>query len=145
MDCKTFTNNILRLRDEELNLEEERNAEDHIQGCVKCRNLYNEVSRTYNLIAVEKQLSVNPFFYHSLKTKLENKQETRTIRLMLNLLKPIAVAASIGFGILIGNGEQNLLLTQDNDFELVSESLSPTLSIDYSIWTTLNDEYGSEN
>ena len=61
------------------------------------------------------------------------------------VLKPLAVAASIALGIMIGKGELDILTNQENDIELASENISLVMPADYSVWATINEDDGSEN
>jgi hypothetical protein len=61
------------------------------------------------------------------------------------VLKPLAIAASIALGIMIGNGEIDVLNITVDDTEIISENFTPVLPADYSLWITMNDDNGSEN
>ena len=106
---------------------------------------YENVASTYKIIALENQMEANPFFYHKLKTKLDTWEESRVINIFSTILKPLAVAASIALGIMIGNGELNVLNISTDDTEIISESFTPVLPADYSLWITMNEDNGSEN
>jgi hypothetical protein len=145
MNCDKILNNILFYLDNELVEEDIVRFESHLHECPQCKDLYDNVVSTYNIIGEENQLEVNPFFYHKLKTKLEAKKEGSAIKIFTTLLKPIAIAASVTLGILIGNGELDLLNTTDNEMDLASEGFAPLLPADYSLWITMNEDNGSEN
>ena len=145
MNCNKILNNILFYLDKELVEAERIEFESHLQECTECRDLYDNVASAYNIIAAENQISVNPFFYHKLKTRLETKEESRVITIFTAVLKPMAIAASIALGIFIGNGELDLLNIPDNEIELAAESFTPVLPADYSLWITMNEDDGSEN
>ena len=145
MDCDKILNNILFYLDNELVETERVEFESHLHECPECKTLFNNVAATYKIITVENQVEVNPFFYHKLKTKLETKQKSRVISIFSTILKPIAIAASVTLGIMIGNGELDVLNTPDNEIELASESFTPVLPADYSLWITMNEDNGSEN
>ena len=145
MDCNKILNNILFFLDHELIEAERIEFESHLDECPECKVLYDNVASTYNIILAENQVDVSPFFYHKLKTKLETKEESRVINIFTAVLKPIAIAASIALGIIIGNGELDLLNIPDNEIELATEDFTPVLPADYSIWITMNEDNGSEN
>lgn len=145
MDCDKILNNILFYLDKELVEAEKIQFEKHLHECPQCKALYENVASTYKVITAENQVEASPFFYHKLITKLETKEESRAINILSAVLKPIAIAASIALGILIGNGELDLLDIPDNEIELASESFTPVLPADYSLWMTMNEDNGSEN
>ena len=119
--------------------------EAHIHECPQCKPLYENVASTYKIIALENQMEANPFFYYKLKTKLDTWEESRVINIFSTILKPLAVAASIALGIMIGNGELNVLNISTDDTEIISKSFTPVLPADYSLWITMNEDNGSEN
>ena len=145
MDCNKILNNILFYLDNELNEAERIQFESHLHECPQCKAIYDNVTASYNIIAAENQVVVNPFFYHKLKSKLETTQESKVINIFTAILKPMAIAASIALGIFIGNGELDLLNLPDDDIELASENFTPVLPADYSLWITMNEDNGSEN
>ena len=145
MDCKIISNNILFYLDDELSEDVRIKFESHLEACPECTALYENVASTYKLIALETQMAASPFFYHKLKTKLETKEESRVINIFSTVLKPMAIAASIALGIIIGNGELDILNITVDDTEIISESFTPVLPADYSLWITMNEDDGSEN
>ena len=145
MDCNKISKNIIFYLDNELSEDGRIEFEAHIHECPQCMNLYENVASTYKLIAVENNIEANPFFYHKLKTRLETKEESSLINIFSTVLKPLAIAASIALGILIGNGELDILNITVDDTEIISESFTPVLPADYSLWITMNEDDGSEN
>ena len=145
MDCDKISNNIFFYLDKELSEDERLKFEAHLNECPQCKALYENVASTYKIIGLENQLAANPFFYHKLKTKLETKEESRVINIFSTVLKPLAIAASIVLGIMIGNGELDILNITVDDKEIISENFTPVLPADYSLWVTMNEDNGSEN
>lgn len=145
MDCDKHRNNFLFYLDNELNEPERVSFEAHLNACIQCKALYENVASTYKLIAVENKIEASPFFYHKLKTKLAAKEEKQLINIFVTVLKPLAIAASIAFGIMIGNGELDLLDISVDDSEVASEDFTPILPADYSLWITMNEDNGSQN
>lgn len=145
MDCDKISNNIIFYLDNDLSEDGRVKFEAHIHECPQCKPLYENVAATYSIIALENQMEANPFFYHKLKTKLETKEESRVINIFSTVLKPLAIAASIALGIMIGNGELDILNITTDDTENISENFTPVLPADYSLWITMNEDNGSEN
>jgi hypothetical protein len=145
MDCDKISNNIFFYLDNELSEEGRIKFEAHLNECPQCNALYENVASTYKIIGLENQLAANPFFYHKLKTKLETKEESRVINIFSTVLKPLAIAASIALGIMIGNGELDVLNITVDDTEIISENFTPVLPADYSLWITMNEDNGNEN
>jgi len=145
MNCDKFSENILSYIDDELTIEQTSEYGEHLAKCSSCQHLLTEISATYQLIEVEKNLPKNPFFYHKLKTQLQSTNQEKANNIFMNVLKPLAVAASIALGIMIGNGELDILSNQENDINLASEEIGLIMPADYSVWTTINEDDGSEN
>lgn len=145
MDCNKTSINIFFYLDNELSKDERIKFKAHLNECPQCNALYENVASTYKIIGLENQLKANPFFYHKLKTKLETKEESRLINIFSTVLKPLAIAASIALGIIIGNGELDVLNIVVDDTEIISENFTPVLPADYSLWITMNEDNGSEN
>lgn len=145
MDCDKISNNIFFYLDNDLSEDGRIKYEAHLNACPQCKALYENVASTYKIIALENQMEANPFFYHKLKTKLETKEESRVINIFSTVLKPLAIAASITLGIMIGNGELDVLNLAEDDTEIISKNFTPVLPADYSLWITMNEDNGSEN
>jgi predicted anti-sigma-YlaC factor YlaD len=145
MDCKIIADNILFYIDKELDSELSKQFEEHLNNCAECKLLYQRIEGSYSKIELVKELNPNPFFYSRLITKLEKNKEKRTLQIFVNALKPLAIAASIGLGIIIGNGELDLLAEPEIEIELASDEFVPVLPSDYSVWITMNEENGNTN
>ena len=145
MDCNKILNNTLLYLDNELVEDDRVKFELHLKECSVCEAIYENIAATYKIIETDNLVEANPFFYHKLKMKLEAIDESRVITIFTTVLKPLAVAASITLGIIIGNGELDTLNISTDDSEIVSENFTPVLPADYSLWITMNDEDGSEN
>lgn len=145
MDCNKILNSALLYLDNELVEDDRVKFESHLKECAECEAIYENIAATYKIIETDNLVEANPFFYHKLKMKLEAKDESRVITIFTTVLKPLAIAASITLGIIIGNGELDTLNISTDDSEIVSENFTPVLPADYSLWITMNDEDGSEN
>ena len=145
MDDNKHIDNILFYLDNELGEQERLNFIAHLKECSQCMAIYEEVALTYKVIGVENKFEGSPFFYHQLKTRLEAKDDKQAVGIFSLVLKPLAIAASITLGIMIGNGELNLLNITLDDSEIASEEFTPVLPADYSLWVTMNEDNGSEN
>lgn len=143
MDCTKFTEFIIPYLDQEVDETTRIKFEQHLTDCASCTKLFENLKATYGVIEVERNLPANPFFYSKLLNKLEEPREAKVISLITAALKPIAVAASISLGILIGNGELDMTTTSDTELETLTEIIVPQTPSDYSVWITMNDNYGN--
>lgn len=116
--------------------------EDHINQCIECRELLVILSSTYKLVDVENKWSASPSFYPGLIEKKMKLKSIGVTSLAMKFIRPLAVAASISLGVIIGNGELDLLLEQNAELEL-TESFTPLSAEVYSVWALLNDDGGN--
>ena len=116
----------------------------HLSSCQNCTNILFEVKKTYAILAKPIRITTNSTFTEETIERL-NKKDAKVIQLFYQALKPIAVAASIGFGILIGNGELSVLSTSDSITETDNYIMSSTTPTDYSVWQSFNEEYGNQD
>lgn len=145
MNCNNFSENIFAYLENDLPPLKAEEFKLHLSKCVSCQKLYDNVTGTYKIIDIEKDIPDNPFFYHKLITRLSATKQEQTITVIMNVLKPLAVAASIALGIIIGNGELDILSNNDENIDLAAENISLVMPADYSVWSTINEGNGSEN
>ena len=142
MNCKTLPSKILFYLDLELDKSELQSFDAHLSQCISCKTIFNSIASTYKIIEIENHWTASPTFYTRLIEKYKSSSKPRSVSIVMNILKPLAVAASISMGILIGNGELEVILTQNTEAEL-AEGFAPSIAEDYSVWTLLNDEDGN--
>lgn len=144
MKCDFINENILDYLDDQLDPESRESFEDHLSQCHSCQNLVSEIRLTYQLVTEDRQLSIGESFVEDTISRL-HKKEARVIPMLSNVIKPIAVAASIALGIIIGNGELSVLSSNSIVSEEEQLSLSVATPSDYSVWQNLEEEYGNED
>ena len=98
----------------------------HIHNCASCSAQFAQLTATYRLIEQEKEMPVNPFFYTRVKARLEAEaQPKQLVTRLTQVLKPLAVAASIFIGLYIGSGEIAMLALEQDETEVGEEFLLP--------------------
>jgi anti-sigma factor RsiW len=145
MNCKTTLGNFIFYLDNELSAEDRVKFEAHLHNCSPCYQAFAAFSSSYQIIALENSFEVSQNFYFKLKAKLSAKGSDKPFILVTRVLKPLAIAASITLGIIIGNGELQLLSTPEAEIEMAADNLTPAIPADYSIWITMNEDNGNEN
>ena len=143
MNCEFINANILDYLDNQLGETDMHIFQNHLEECAQCRQLVNEIRQTYQFAQRPDDFHVSSSFINE-ATAAAFKQEARVVPMLYRVLKPIAVAASIGLGILIGNGEWAILYSESNINDDEAVAISTTSASDYSLWQTL-EEYGNEN
>ena len=144
MNCTNFLENIIPYLDDELTQTNASEFEKHLHDCLSCNTMFKNIANTYAIIDLEKNIPDNPFFYHTLISKLEVQKQDKPFHIIMQILKPLAVAASITLGIIIGNGELDVLGDENEGIELAVENINLVMPADYSVWSTLNEDNGSE-
>lgn len=144
MDCQFINENIIDYLEKELNPEDQMKLASHLESCPSCQHLVNEVRLTYQLAARPPAFQISEDFVDQTILRL-HKKEARIIPLVYQALKPIAVAASIGLGIMIGNGELSVLNSTGSNTLEDALVLSVSTPASYSVWQTLEEDYGSKD
>lgn len=144
MNCHFINEHLINYLDDQLDQSSRQEFTEHLNNCSACRDLVTEVGLTYKLVSEPQDIIVSEQFVDNTISRL-NKKEARIIPMFYNALKPIAVAASIALGIIIGNGELTIL---DNEI-ITGEDQEYTLSVaspsDYSVWQSFEEDYGNED
>ena len=144
MSCQFINDNIINFLEHKLGESDLDKFNSHLATCNSCQHVITEVQLTYHFAKKPVNFRISDDFVENTIARIK-KPETRVIDLVYNVLKPIAVAASIGLGILIGNGELSML---ENNIEYTEEEsivLSVAAPSDYSLWQSLDESYGNEN
>lgn len=143
MDCQFINDNIIAYLERQLSKSDAEIFDEHLTTCNTCQQLVAEVELTYQTARKPAEFQVRVNFVDETINKM-NKKEGRIIPLIYQALRPIAVAASIGLGILIGNGELVVLdsAEYDEDESLVVDITYPE---NYSVWQSLEEDYGNED
>ncbi|MBI9038110.1 MAG: zf-HC2 domain-containing protein [Bacteroidales bacterium] len=111
MKCSEVQKKIIFYIEKELKKTSSSEIESHLNQCMKCNFIFNEMNKTYSILNDVKQLNPNPFFYTRLNEKIkeiENKENKIIFRpSFVRIFQPIAVSfiliISLVLGIVIGN------------------------------------------
>ena len=142
MNCEFLHQNILHYLDKTLGKVEADSIEKHLTQCKSCAELLIEVSATYATTELDRTRSANSEFSINLMRSFRRMEDPTSLSIIPQILKPLAIAASISLGIIIGNTELDLILGQNEVIDL-SENFTPATAEDYSVWTLLEDEDGN--
>ena len=143
MDCQFINENLISYLEGALIPDDLDKFKAHLAQCDSCKRLVQEVGKTYLLAEKPADFSVNEDFAEQTLARWQ-QGESRLVPLY-RVLKPIAVAASIGLGILIGNGELSILNSNNNSTQDEALVMSVSAPTEYSVWQTFEEDYGSEN
>ncbi|MFZ4741682.1 MAG: zf-HC2 domain-containing protein [Bacteroidales bacterium] len=144
MNCKQVKNNVLFFIDNELSSEMTNSFELHIAECKHCKQLYNNVKSSVQIINTEKAQDDDFYFYIRLKQRMENKKYHSGIINFLpkRVLQPIAIICLLVFGTFAGINIGNQYST--NNINLTDEETRVSLLNSYSEETYIA-EVGNEN
>lgn len=143
MNCKNINDSLISYLEGSLEKSELKEFSSHIKSCDECYHVLNEVNKTYRLIDIKRKINVSDDFYQSTLSNLKKDKKTRIRNIFYNAVKPIAVAASIGLGILIGNGEliiQSSPIIEDTE---IGDLMTPSTPSAFSVWESLDIENGN--
>jgi predicted anti-sigma-YlaC factor YlaD len=132
MNCKQVENNVLFYIDNELSSEMTNSFELHIAECKHCKQLYNNVKTSIQIINTEKAQDDDFYFYSRLKQRMENKKYNSAIIKFLpnRVLQPIAIICLLVFGTFAGVNIGNKYNT--NNVSLTDEETRVSLLNSYS-------------
>lgn len=126
MNCKTAELLFIDYLDSALATEQAEGLTAHLKECAHCSTQIQQLKALYGLIAFEKEMPVNPFFYTRLKERLEAETGSNQFSIgLIRVLRPLAVAAGVLIGLYIGDGENAILKLEQNDAEVAEEVLLP--------------------
>jgi len=121
MKCKTIHNKLIFFLDRELPAVEMKQFGEHLNSCPECALFLEEMKKTLGIIATEKSVEENPFFYTRIKARLENQEAEQVPRLTLltRVVQPVAFTAILLVGIYGG-----IKLGKPHQIELTGVTLS---------------------
>ncbi|MBI9061173.1 MAG: zf-HC2 domain-containing protein [Marinilabiliaceae bacterium] len=97
MGCKEIRNNLSDISNEQEMTEEMR---AHLSSCPDCNRAWEYILEAENLIKLEKEEKISPFFMTRLEAAIESNHE-QEVR-FYNIIKPKLAAFMIVAGMLIG-------------------------------------------
>ncbi|MBE9481280.1 MAG: zf-HC2 domain-containing protein [Bacteroidetes bacterium] len=141
MKCKEVHKNLIFYIENELNAETQSKIQEHINGCVSCKKLYEKIKNTLGIINKEEKNKAYPFFFTRIQQKIEelNSSEIKTgfLPSFTKALKPVTLAILIAFGIFFGINLGNKYET--NNYTESNENLLQAYANEYYV-NELNEE-----
>ena len=99
MNCKDFQTSIVFFVDGELDKQNSAQFENHLESCTKCKELFEQVSLSYNFIKEDRITESNPFFYSKVKALIDHEKQTSGFSLFAPKKFSFQIAAYIIIGI----------------------------------------------
>ncbi len=141
MKCKEVHKNLIFYIENELNAETQSKIQEHINGCVSCKKLYEKIKNTLGIINKEEKNKAYPFFFTRIQQKIEelNSSEIKTgfLPSFTKVLKPVTLAILLAFGIFLGINLGNKYET--NNYTESNENLLQAYANEYYV-NELNEE-----
>jgi anti-sigma factor RsiW len=117
MNCQFVENTILFYLDNELRDKDRKAFEQHIEQCPECRNLVNEIGKTYEHANHYPAVQIDESFTNKVFEKIENK--TPVIQLPV-LVKKWLVAAGVAIAIVSTGLSAFSIVYQKEDYAIKS-------------------------
>ncbi len=137
MKCKEIHNQINPYLSGLLDDKKRELFESHIEACVLCKQLINEVNATIISADDEQRLQPDPFLATRLLQDIENRKENRLFAKVQRILQPVALVALLFIGAYLGIGLGNSFVSESDGLTI---NESETLVADF----LFNDiDYGS--
>jgi len=143
MNCINISDSLTQYLDGNLGGSSLQVFSEHLKNCPDCLNLVNEVEASYKLLDSKSKIKVSSDFYETTLSSLNKDKNIRVRSIIYNVIKPIAVAASIGLGILIGNGELEVQSSSELQYEEIADLITAPTPATYSVWESIDTENGN--
>jgi len=102
MNCKEFENNMIAFVEDALPSIKSTEMQEHIDNCVACKKLFQEVKSTFSLLDDNSIPDMKPFFMTRLEQRLENENVEYTIGTKLRWLYSAAAVVVMLLGVALG-------------------------------------------
>jgi len=135
MNCNSARQYMIFHAEGNLNRELSDGIREHLAGCSKCSQVYEEISLIINTVAVSRQFKIDPWFSGRVEQALltlsaERKNRQNKWQKAAPFIRVIPVAASMAIalwvGILIGS-QLSLKFNQKSDVENLDTNLYENL------------------
>ncbi len=141
MNCKEVHKNLIFYIEKELNAKTQSKIHEHINACVSCKKLYEEIKNTLEIINSKEKNKSYPFFFTRIQQKVGelNSSEIKTgfLPSFTKALKPVTLAILLAFGIFLGINLGNKYKT--NNYTESNENLIQAYANEYYV-NELNEE-----
>jgi len=116
MKNKCIHNDLIFYLDNELSVEKRTDVEKHLEECADCRGFLAFLKEGIQIIDVEKNPEVSPFFYTRLSARLDEKSERQTQSQWVRLAQPaffsLVLLAGIYGGLKFGSNASSSEVNQ---------------------------------
>ncbi len=106
MKHKSIHNDLIYYLEGALSQEREQEIREHLEGCSGCREFLEVLQSSLSVIEKEKRPEVNPYFYQTLKARMENRAAEKRNFSYRRVLQPVFFAVllviGISFGLMMG-------------------------------------------
>lgn len=106
MNCKQLHKQIIFYLEGSIDHSKKIEFKHHLQNCKQCSKYVAEITKTLDIISIEKEKDVSPYFYTKVKNGLENnfhKSEKLILQYALSAFFSILLLVAIYSGIKIGS------------------------------------------
>lgn len=140
MDCKKINKKIIFYIDNELNQSEKDKVQKHIETCKKCKETYNLLLASMNIISVEKNKKVNPFIATPILEKINLLKQPKQV--YKKVLQPVLASLAILLGVFFGHNISIYLNENETTTnEIVESEINLNEADQYAINSYSYDEY----
>ena len=130
MKCNELHKKLVPYAEQNLPEAEMNAAAEHLSTCIDCNALYEEISKTWQLIDEEKEIAPDPFYFTRLEQRLSNEASSQQKRILpawgkaiQNMAATIVLLLSIAAGVMLGSQYSGkfFMASGQDDYEYFSE------------------------
>ena len=110
MKCNELHKKLVPYAEQNLPEAEMNAAAEHLSTCIDCNALYDEISKTWQIIDKEKEIAPDPFYFTRLEQRLSNEASSQQKRILpawgtaiQNMAATLLLLLSIAGGVLLGS------------------------------------------
>jgi predicted anti-sigma-YlaC factor YlaD len=107
MNCYQVKRKLSAYLDRELDSALLLELENHLERCESCRQEFEILKTTWDLLAHEPSPELHPFFYTRLKARQKAQKAHARAPWIERILIPISVTAVVALGIFLGSSYRN--------------------------------------
>jgi len=132
MKCKTIHSKLIFFLEKELPVSEMEQVREHLENCRECNLFIEDMKKTLSILEVEKSPEINPFFYTSVKEKLDNSIAKQKMPagnpILVRVLQPVAFSVILLLGVYGGIKIAQPLQKETTGHILTEQEMVPYLN-----------------
>ena len=129
MKCREVQKRLSAYLDCEIETNDRKWIDDHLQNCQQCQNHLRSIRNTWETIGILPDHKPVPYFYARLKTRMASQEKEEKLTWVDRVLIPASSIVALALGLLVGN-----IVGRNGDFRyetpILEEEVVDALQLD---------------